>query len=103
MHLDNFAIPAGAFGAQPSDLKGKLTFSVRPQTLTLSKDAKPAFAVQADIVNRAYLGDLWDYTARPEGSGLELRVMTTPAQTFDVGEKVWLSFDPSQMALVAVG
>ncbi len=100
VRLDNFALPAGAFGAQSSDFKGKLTFSVRPQTLTLSKDAEPVFAVRADIVNRAYLGDLWDYTARPDGSGMELRVTTTPAQTFDVGERVWLSFDPSQMALV---
>ena len=99
--LNNCVFPADALGPQPGDLKGKLTFSVRPQTLILSKDAKPAFAVEADVVNRAYLGDLWDYTVRPTGVGVDLRVTTTPAQSFEVGQRVWLGFDPSQMALVA--
>ena len=103
VRFDSFELPAGAFGAAPDKLKGKLTFSVRPQTISLSRNEKIPFGVAASIVSRAYLGDLWDYTARPDGSAVELRVSATPALTLDVGERVWLGFDPSQMALVSTG
>ncbi len=103
VRFDGFELPLGAFGTMQGDLKGKLTFSVRPQTLSLSRNEHSPCSVPASIVHRAYLGDLWDYTVRPDGSNAELRVTATPAQTHEVGEKVWLCFEPSQMAVVSIG
>ena len=47
---------------------------------------------------RAYLGEHWDYTVRPAGSALALRVTARPHEVFEVDEKVWLELDPRQMA-----
>lgn len=99
--FDGFQLPVSAFSEIASGTKGKVTFSVRPQTLTLSATGNPTNAVAASITQRAYLGDLWDYTVRPENSGLSLRVTATPAQSLNVGDQIWLSFDPSQMAVIA--
>ena len=37
----------------------------------------------------------------PDGSDLRLKVAALPFQVFDVGEAVWLEFDPRQMAPIA--
>jgi iron(III) transport system ATP-binding protein len=57
-----------------------------------------AAVVPGQVLQRAYLGEHWDYTVRPAGSGLALRVTTRPHEVFEVDEKVWLELDPSQMA-----
>jgi iron(III) transport system ATP-binding protein len=82
------------------DVRGGVTFSVRPQSLKLSSVETGDFALQAQVVQRAYLGDVWDYVVQAAGSDLQLRVSAAPSQTFDVGESVWLELDPAQMALI---
>jgi iron(III) transport system ATP-binding protein len=57
--------------------------------------------VAGEIVQRAYLGEHWDYAVRPAGSALLLRVTARPHEVFDAGEKVWLEVDPRQMAAIA--
>ena len=57
--------------------------------------------VQGTIVERAYLGEFWDYIVSPQGSGLKLRVTAPPLQIHQVGEPVWLEFDPKQMAAIS--
>ncbi|MCB1739714.1 MAG: ABC transporter ATP-binding protein, partial [Gammaproteobacteria bacterium] len=108
--FDGFSMNARQFngaldGASGS---GKLLFSLRPQSMKLEKrqsDTPPATSageplVQSHVVSRAYLGEFWDYMVRPQGSGLELRVSASPHEIFDIGEDVWLKFDPAQMAVL---
>jgi ABC-type Fe3+/spermidine/putrescine transport system ATPase subunit len=83
----------------------KLLFSVRPQAMTLHR-AQPAngngrVLLEGALVERAYLGEHWDYVFSPNGSALRLRVTATPTQVFDVNEPLWLDIDPAQMAPIS--
>src|SRR5262249_23720507 len=107
MAFDGFAVPlaalgGGAGGAEPSP---KVTYSVRPHTLKLHRerarraDGHPDIAVR--IVERAYLGEFWDYVVAPAHGALRLRVTAPPLQVFAVGDAAWLELDPGQMAPIA--
>jgi iron(III) transport system ATP-binding protein len=98
--FDGFAIPRVRF-AELAPLSGKVAFSLRPQSIHLHRQA-PSLSDQAAvipgaIVQRAYLGEYWDYAVRPAGSDLSLRVSTRPHEVFEVGAKVWLELDPQQL------
>ena len=97
--FDGFTLPAEAFDGEVRNASGKLVFSVRPQSLSLGREATGT-VVRAKVVQRAYLGDAWDYLVQPGDSGLRLRVAATPAETFDVDETIWLRLQPAQMAVV---
>jgi iron(III) transport system ATP-binding protein len=101
--FDQFDLPRDGFDLGPA-LDGTVLFSVRPQSITLHRD-RPArestLAVPGRLLQRAFLGETWDYVVSPAESGLRLKVATLPFQVFDVGEDVWLEFDPRQMAPVA--
>jgi ABC-type Fe3+/spermidine/putrescine transport system ATPase subunit len=92
-----FALPAGALDGAPAS--GKVTVSVRPQSMRLSRaqsaNGQPQVAVT--IAERAYLGEFWDYLVTPPDSALKLRVTTPPLEIYQVGEQAWLAFDPKQM------
>jgi len=62
--------------------------------------ADTACVVQGKLLERAYLGESWDYVVTPVGSGLRLRVAAVPSRVFEVGETVWLELDPRQMMAV---
>jgi iron(III) transport system ATP-binding protein len=99
--FDGFSMPADAFAALRIDADSTVTFSVRPQSMSLA--AGPVAGLlggPARVVQRAYLGDVWDYTVAPEGSGLRLRVSAPPLRQYAVGDAVWLGFDPAQMAVI---
>src|SRR3989454_539738 len=53
------------------------------------------------VVQRAYLGEHWDYAVRPKDGALLLRVTARPHEVFEVEEDVWLELDARQMALIA--
>jgi iron(III) transport system ATP-binding protein len=96
-----FALPRAALDVAPPS--GKVTFSVRPQSMRLSRagaaDGRPQVAVT--IAERAYLGEFWDYVvALPEGA-TRLRVTAPPLDIYQVGESAWLAFDPKQMTPIA--
>jgi len=99
--FDGFAIPRRSF-PEPAAIQGRVCFSLRPQSIVLHRQAPPAGShasvVPGQVVQRAYLGEHWDYAVRPSGSGLALRVTTRPHEVFEVDEKVWLELDPGQMA-----
>jgi ABC-type Fe3+/spermidine/putrescine transport system ATPase subunit len=102
--FDGFALPRAAFDHQMPP-GGKTVFSVRPHSMRLS-DAPPAARdgctfIGVIVVERAYLGEHWDYVVRPRESALQLRVMTSPLDDFPVGGAAWLEFEPRQMALIA--
>jgi iron(III) transport system ATP-binding protein len=101
--FDGFVVPAGRF-PQPPAGAGTVSFSLRPQSIQLHRQAPPASErlslVAGRVVQRAYLGEHWDYAVRPEGSALVLRVTARPQEVFETNEKVWLELDPEQMARI---
>ncbi len=99
--FDGFAIELGRF-AEAGGLGGKVSFSLRPQSIHLHRGAPPASTgmclIPGRIVQRAYLGEHWDYTVRPKDGGIELRVTARPHEVFEADSEVWLELDPRQMA-----
>jgi iron(III) transport system ATP-binding protein len=103
--FDRFALPRGRFEDGGRGFGRTLLFSVRPQSIVLHREsAAPTEGgcfVAGEVVERAYLGESWDYVVTPTESALRLKVATPPVHIFAVGEKVWLEFDPRQMAPIA--
>lgn len=101
--FDGFALPRSAFDLDvPSG--GKTVFSVRPHSMRLS-DVPPTAhdggtSVGVIVLQRAFLGEHWDYVVRPREGALPLRVMTSPMDDFPIGATAWLEFEPRQMALI---
>jgi len=83
---------------------GPVSFAVRPQTIVPSRDAAAArdhaWIVEGRVVERAYLGEYWEYVVCPANGDLRLRVSTAPNNVFQVNETVWLEIDPSRAARV---
>jgi iron(III) transport system ATP-binding protein len=99
--FDHFAIARSRF-AEPDALRGTVAFSLRPQSLLLHRVAPSpsdrACVIPGCVVQRAYVGEHWDYAVRPRDSQLLLRVTTRPHEVFEVNEEVWLEIDPAQLA-----
>jgi ABC-type Fe3+/spermidine/putrescine transport system ATPase subunit len=102
--FDGFSLPRSAFERDvPS--QGKTVFSVRPHSMRLS-DVPPTTrngctAVGVTVLERAFLGEHWDYVVKPREGTLPLRVTTSPMDDFAIGAAAWLEFEPRQMALIA--
>jgi len=75
-------------------------YSLRPQSIGLSINKPAAHGVEAEIVDRAYLGEHWDYQVRPLAEAKPLRVSTGPNAIFQHGQRVWLEIDPAAMVRV---
>src|SRR3954468_18516785 len=76
------------------------TYSLRPQSIGLSAARPAAHGVEAEIVDRAYLGEHWDYQVKPLGDLKPLRVSTGPNTIFQLNQRVWLEIDPAAMVRV---
>ena len=102
--FDGFAIETSRFEDLGGSAGDALTFSVRPQSLQLSRTALPdgpRFAVKGSIVQRSFLGEHWDYVFGPENSALQLKVATQPSEVHEVGSDAWLAIDPKLMVAIA--
>jgi iron(III) transport system ATP-binding protein len=75
-------------------------YSLRPQSIGLSVGKPAANGVEAEIVDRAYLGEHWDYQVKPLGEIKPLRVSTGPNAIFQLNQRVWLEIDPAAMVRV---
>ena len=99
IRFDGFHLPRRLF--PPGLPSGPVLFSVRPQAIGLHA-APPtrdgAYHVAAEVAERVFLGETWDYVVTPSGGTLRLKVSTPPHAVFDVAAPVWLAFDPRQMA-----
>src|SRR6185436_20005369 len=74
------ALPAAGLAELPAS--GTVSLSVRPQNIGLSR-ARPAsghWAIEGQVVGRAYLGEHWDYQVRLGEGGETLKVSVPPAQ-----------------------
>jgi iron(III) transport system ATP-binding protein len=81
---------------------GALLYSLRPRAIGLSS-AKPNgghLAVEAEIAGRSYLGEYWDYQVRPLGAAKPLRASSAPNSVFEVGGRIWLQIDLSDLVRV---
>ncbi len=103
--FDRFQVKRAAIEGGAA-LAGKITFSIRPQSLKLHR-AAPAGAglnghvgAAVKVVERAYLGEFWDYVVVPEGGAEKLKVTAAPLDIYNVGDTAWLELDPRQMAAV---
>jgi iron(III) transport system ATP-binding protein len=103
VNFDRFAFPRACLGDGLAK-DGRILFSVRPQSLKLHR-ASPTggspLIVESRLVERAFLGETWEYIVAPGDGDLRLRATTPPNQIFEAGEVVWLEFDPAQMVAVA--
>jgi iron(III) transport system ATP-binding protein len=105
--FDHFTIPRARFAEAGALGPGRVSFSLRPQSIHLHRvqaDQRPpamapgACVVAGRVVQRAYLGEHWDYAVRPAAGELQLRVTARPHEVFEVNESVWLELDPGQLA-----
>ena len=100
--FDHFAIPRSRF--EEASLPARVSFSLRPQSIHLHRQppasSERVCLIPGEVVQRAYLGEHWDYTVRPTGSDLRLRVTARPHEVFEVEERVWLEVDPRQLARI---
>jgi iron(III) transport system ATP-binding protein len=98
--FDAFAVPKAAV-VNGGTLSGRVTFSVRPQSMRLSRTALPQSdgkpQVQVKIAEGAYLGEFWDYVVVPVAGSIKLRVTAPPPERYQAGETAWLELDPAQM------
>jgi iron(III) transport system ATP-binding protein len=102
--FDGFALPRSAFERDvPSH--GKAVFSVRPHSMRLSEAAPSAqngcASIGVVVLERAFLGEHWDYVVRPREGTSTLRVTTSPTDDIPIGASAWLEFEPRKMALIA--
>jgi iron(III) transport system ATP-binding protein len=101
--FDGFALPRSAFERDvPSE--GKVVFSVRPHSMRLSDMPSTArdgcTSIGVIVVERAFLGEHWDYIVKPRDGALTLKVTTSPLDDFPIGATAWLEFEPRQMASI---
>jgi iron(III) transport system ATP-binding protein len=101
--FDGFALPRSAFERDvPSE--GKVVFSVRPHSMRLSDVSSTArdgcISIGVIVVERAFLGEHWDYIVKPRDGALTLKVTTSPMDDFPIGATAWLEFEPRQMASI---
>jgi iron(III) transport system ATP-binding protein len=100
--FDRFGLPRALF--DDSMQRGeRVLFSVRPQSIALHRTKPPgdgACVVPGRLLERAFLGETWDYLVAPAGSEMRLKISALPHKIFEVGAEVWLEFDPGQMAAI---
>jgi ABC-type Fe3+/spermidine/putrescine transport system ATPase subunit len=101
--FDGFALPRSAFERDvPSE--GNVVFSVRPHSMRLSDMPSTArdgcTSIGVIVVERAFLGEHWDYIVKPRDGALTLKVTTSPLDDFPIGATAWLEFEPRQMASI---
>ncbi len=102
--FDGFAMRVAQIDPELGGESRPVLLSVRPQSIRLhsARPAGPAGrpVVPGVVAQRVFLGETWDYVVQPQGSGTRLRVTAPPLQVHEIGDAVWIDFDPKQMALV---
>ena len=97
IRFDRFTLPLAAI-ENGHCLSGKVAFSVRPQNLRLERTrADSGFQAPVRIVERAFLGEVWDYTVVPIRGQTRIKVSAPPFDMHEVGETAWLRIDPRQI------
>jgi iron(III) transport system ATP-binding protein len=102
--FDGFSVKTALF-PDHARFGPRVVFSIRPQAIGLARRPPAAtngrWWIEGRVSQRAYLGDVWDYTVTPAGAAVALRVSAPPATVVETGEPVWLEIDPAQVAHIA--
>ncbi|WP_421991582.1 ABC transporter ATP-binding protein [Roseococcus sp.] len=101
--LDGVNLGPAARAGVAAGTRGQVLVSLRPQAMTVltAPPADDALVLAAEVLERTYLGEAWDYVVQPEGTALRLRAAAPPLEAHEVGMRVWLRLDPRQVAVVA--
>ena len=96
-----FTAPLGS-APDSAGLAGAASFSVRPQTIEIAPERSdaPGWWVEGKVIERAYLGEYWEYVVRPVDGDLRLRVTTPPTTIYEADRSVWVRIDPTRIARV---
>jgi iron(III) transport system ATP-binding protein len=101
--FEGFSLPA-CLAPDAATLPKSASFSIRPQTIQIERtppaSSGPAWWIEGTVMERAYLGEYWEYLVRPQNSGARIRVTTEPLTIHEVSDQVWLRLDPSRAARV---
>ncbi|WP_309082998.1 ABC transporter ATP-binding protein [Chelativorans sp.] len=100
--FEGFSLPSDILGLPPSSGK-EISVSIRPQSLRLcgkEPDAPDQVKLKGRVVERAFLGETWDYVFAGENS-LRLRVVAPPADVFEIGSEAWVQMDPHQVVPIS--
>lgn len=101
--FDGFALRAD-LAPEVATLPAQASFSIRPQTIGIHRaapaDVTAGWWIAGRIVERAYLGENWDYVVQPEGSSVRLRASAPPMDMHETGASVWLQIDPTRAARI---
>ncbi len=96
--FDGFSVRSALLPASPQG-GGAVLFSIRPQNIRIHREASAAgngrWWLAAQVAERAYLGDSWDYIVVPANSQRRLRISSPPEQVFERAQHVWLEIDPA--------
>jgi iron(III) transport system ATP-binding protein len=96
------SVPAGLVPGAAEAAQRDILLSVRPQSIGLHRtrpgDGGPL--MEGTVAQRTFLGETWDYVVTASGSALRLRASAPPQQIHEVGDTVWVQFNPEQMATV---
>lgn len=96
LEFDGFSLPADCCETPPP--QSGVVFSMRPQAFTLHAQEPAGVngpAMKATVLERAFLGEYWDYTVR-FGENTSIRTVAPPAAVFEVGSTPWVSLDQRQ-------
>jgi ABC-type Fe3+/spermidine/putrescine transport system ATPase subunit len=101
-----FVMPSAEVEGAPAH--GPQLYSIRPQNLHLHpRGATPPPAAPGTVVapgrimQRAYLGEHWDYLVQVEGSEEPLRVTTLPQERYETETPVWLAIEAAHLVPIA--
>ncbi len=102
LRFDGFEAPLSLFPFA-SELGERVTLSVRPQNIALSKgsaakrEGRPLWSVPGIVTHSAFLGEWRDLLVQPINGLRALRVSTPPNVMFENGETVVMHIDPDQI------
>ena len=107
--FEGFSIARERFDPSGLELSGRVTFSLRPQSIGIwrrhgldgTSHDDICLRMPATVLEAAFFGEYWEYVVTLAGGAQRLRVVCRPNETFDAGQEVLLNVDPRQMAPVA--
>jgi len=101
--FEGFSLPAH-LAPDAATLPKKVSFSIRPQSILIERhrpdEREVSWWIEGTVVERAYLGEYWEYLVRPKESDARIRVTTEPLTVHEVNDAVWLRLDPGRAARV---
>jgi ABC-type Fe3+/spermidine/putrescine transport system ATPase subunit len=98
--FDGFDLPDEALGFRGGDSRNRMLFSIRPHNIKLHA-CRPAdgrdVVLECRVLERAFLGETWDYKVGVGGDAMRLTVSARPSAAFARDSTVWLAFDPANL------